>query len=95
MFKRKVLIIALLAVVLLASFMDGRVSVDGKHRRRPRATIAGGISAVDLTLHQANLANLMEQISGGMPGVDPTNHLASRNNGIEVAGGIAAIDPNN
>ena len=108
MFNRKVLLTALLAVVLLGSFVDGRVSVDGRHRRKPRLTVVGGISMVDPTMHQASLTNLTNQVAGGISAVDPNNNQVSLRDksrhprhrtaidpaGLnQVAGGILGIDP--
>lgn len=59
MFNRKGLLIALMAVVLLGSFIDGRVSVDQNHSRKPQASVMSGIAAVDPTLNQASSADPM------------------------------------
>jgi hypothetical protein len=108
MFKGKVLLTALLAVVLLGSFMDGSVSVDGRHRRKPRLKDAGGISIVDPTMYQAGLTNLTNQVAGDISAADPNNYQVSLRDksrhprhrtaidpaGLnQVAGGILGIDP--
>ena len=109
MFNRKVLLTALLAVVLLGSFMDGSVSVDGRHRRKPRLRDAGTIAMVDPTMQQASLTNLMNQVAGGISAVDPNNDQASLTDkprrrrhtrasidpgGLnQVAGGMLGFDP--
>ncbi len=78
MFNRKVLLIALLAVVLLGSFMDGRVSADRAYKRKRRASepVAGGIAGTDLNFHRASLTNLMNQVTG-IAAADPNNAQAS------------------
>ena len=108
MFHRKALLTALLAVVLLGSFMDGSVSVDGRHRRKPRLKVADSISIVDPTMRQASLTNLMNRAAVGISAVDPNNDQAIRPDksrrrrhtaaiepwGLnQVAGGILGIDP--
>ncbi len=79
MLNRKVLLIALLAVVLLGSFMEGTVGVDGLRRRKPKMveTAPGAVAAVDLNFYRASLTNLMNQITTGVAGVDPNDLQAS------------------
>ena len=93
MFHRTVLLTALLAVVLLGSFMDGSVSVDGRHRRKPRLKDAGGISMVDPTMRQASLTTLMNQVAGGISAVDPNDQQASFPDRSKRRRHTAAIDP--
>ncbi len=65
MFNRKVLVIALMAVVLLTSFMDAQVDVDGAYRHKPRRRkIAESISVTVPAMLQANLSSLMNQAAG-------------------------------
>ncbi len=79
MLHRKVLLIALLAVVLLGSSMDGSVSIDGRGRRKPRRaeTAAGAIAEVVPNFGCASLTNLMDQITAGFAAADPNNLMAS------------------
>ncbi len=79
MLSRKVLLIALLAVVLLGSFLDGSVSADGIRRKKSRKaeTAAGGVAEVDRNFHLASLTNLMDQITAGIAAVDPNDLQAS------------------
>ncbi len=71
MFKRKILVVALLAVVLLSSFMEGNASVDRrfKHKR----TAGGDIVIVDQSLSQASSTNLQNRMAGSIAGIDPNN----------------------
>jgi hypothetical protein len=62
MFNRKVLVTALLAVVLLTSFVDAEVGVDGAYRHKPRRRkIAESITVTVPAMLQANLESLMNQ----------------------------------
>jgi hypothetical protein len=65
MFNRKVLVVALLAVVLLTSFTDGQVGMDRNYRHKPRVRKTVESSSVTVpAMLQASLENLMNQAAG-------------------------------
>ncbi len=80
MLNRKVLFVALLAVVLLGSFVIGEagVSRDYKHRRKAAEPAAGAVASIIPCPHCVSFTDTMTQIAGGMLGIDPTLQLASR-----------------
>jgi hypothetical protein len=103
MFSRKVFVIALLAVVLLGSSMDGMVSLDKSRRRRPRAMVESAIAQVDQTLQQASFTKLVNQVASGITAVDPASLLAGRTDrkprrhrvsvdGVQIAGYAKTLD---
>ncbi len=67
LFDRKVIVIALMAVVLLGTSVDGKEGVDGlKRRHRPRTTAGAEMSFVDPTLQQGTDVDL-DGIRSGWP----------------------------
>ncbi len=84
MFNRKVLLMALLAVVLLGSFMGGWVELikkcDGskqdaqislRHKRKPRNQVGAVMPGFDPTTHQASLHSSVNHVAGWTLGTDP------------------------
>ncbi len=84
MFNRKVLLMALLAVVLLGSFMGGGVELikkgDGRkqdaefsmrHKRKPRKQVSAVKPGFDTTTYQASLHSSVNQVTGWTLGTDP------------------------
>ncbi len=80
MFNRKVLLIALLAVVLLSSCADGSVTLEKsrKHRRRATEPAAGGIAQIVPCIRCVSLTNLMNQVASAIGAADLTNQQAAR-----------------
>jgi hypothetical protein len=66
MLNRKVLSVALLAIVLLGSLMEVGAGVDRIHkpRRRHAATASGAVAQIAPNIHMQSLTNLMNQATG-------------------------------
>ncbi len=107
MFNRKVFLIALLAVFLLGSVMDGSVNGELRRRRNPRKKTATNIVAVDPNTYQPTFRDKrrrvkprasielgdVTQVAGGIAAVDPNNQLASLTSQTNQVVSIAAVDP--
>ncbi len=81
MFNRKVLFVALLAVVLLGSSVDGGVEAAGRHLNGRWAITQAGIKPEevnDVILGCAALPSALDKIASGILAAHPTNLQAGR-----------------
>ena len=100
MYHRKVLLVALLAVVLLGSFLNWGVGVDKRHKSKPRAALADSIALSiemtgDTSERQASLPDLMKQpaLSMEITGDTSERQASYRDLTNQVAGWAKMVDP--